>query len=44
VEGSGCRSGDHVRVSVQLFVAQTDRHMWVQNYDRTLADSLALQG
>ena len=35
---------DHVRVSVQLIDAQTDRHIWVQNYDRTLADSLALQG
>ena len=23
---------------------QTDRHIWAQNYDRTLADSLALQG
>jgi tetratricopeptide (TPR) repeat protein len=29
---------------VQLIDAQTDRHIWVQNYDRTLADSLALQG
>ncbi len=44
VEGSVRRSGDHVRVSVQLIDAQTDRHIWVQNYDRTLADSLALQG
>ena len=44
VEGSVRRSGDHVRVSVQLIDAKTDRHLWVQNYDRTLADSLALQG
>jgi TolB-like protein/class 3 adenylate cyclase len=44
VEGTVRRSGDHVRVSVQLIDAQTDRHIWVQNYDRTLADSLALQG
>src|SRR5207237_7378307 len=44
VEGSVRRSGDHVRVSVQLIDAQTDRHIWVQNYDRALADSLALQG
>jgi serine/threonine-protein kinase len=29
---------------VQLIDALTDRHIWVQNYDRTLADSLALQG
>ena len=29
---------------MQLIDALTDRHIWVQNYDRTLADSLALQG
>src|SRR5207245_1276109 len=44
VEGSVRRSGNHIRVSVQLIDALTDRHVWVQNYDRTLADSLALQG
>ena len=44
VEGSVRRSGNHVRVSVQLIDAQTDRHIWAQNYDRTLADSLALEG
>jgi serine/threonine protein kinase len=44
LEGSVRRSGNHIRVSVQLIDALTDRHIWVQNYDRTLADSLALQG
>lgn len=44
VEGSVRRSGNHVRVSVQLIDALADRHIWSQNYDRTLADSLALQG
>src|SRR5438094_5895484 len=44
VEGSVRRSGNHVRVSVQLIDALTDRHIWVQNYDRTLTDSLALEG
>jgi len=44
VEGSVRRSGNHVRVSVQLIDAKTNRHLWAQNYDRTLADSLALQG
>src|SRR5947207_2162205 len=43
VEGSVRRSGNHIRVSVQLIDAQTDRHIWVQNYDRTLADSITLQ-
>jgi len=44
VEGSVRRSGSHVRVSVQLIDARADRHMWAQNYDRTLADSISLQG
>src|SRR5438874_779073 len=44
IEGSVRRSGNHIRVSVQLIDALTDRHIWVQNYDRTLADSLALEG
>jgi serine/threonine protein kinase/Tfp pilus assembly protein PilF len=44
VEGSVRRSGNHVRVSVQLIDAKTDSHLWGQNYDRTLADSLTLQG
>src|SRR5438876_3367111 len=43
VEGSVRRSGNHIRVSVQLIDALTDRHIWVQNYDRTLADSITLQ-
>jgi TolB-like protein/class 3 adenylate cyclase/Tfp pilus assembly protein PilF len=44
IEGSVRRSGNHMRVSVQLIDALTDRHIWVQDYDRTMADSLALQG
>ncbi len=44
VEGSVRRSGNHVRVSVQLIDALTDRHLWAENYDRTLADSIAMQG
>jgi serine/threonine protein kinase len=43
VEGSVRRSGNHIRVSVQLIDALTDRHIWAQNYDRTLADSITLQ-
>ncbi len=43
VEGSVRRAGNRIRVSVQLIDAQTDRHIWVQNYDRTLADSITLQ-
>src|SRR5947207_13609936 len=44
IEGSVRRSGSHIRVSVQLIDALTDRHIWVQDYDRTLVDSLALEG
>jgi serine/threonine protein kinase/Tfp pilus assembly protein PilF len=44
VEGTVRRSGNHVRVSVQLIDAKTDSHVWGQNYDGTLADSLTLQG
>jgi TolB-like protein/class 3 adenylate cyclase/Tfp pilus assembly protein PilF len=44
VEGSVRRSGNHMHVSVQLIDALTDRHIWSENYDRTLADSVTLQG
>src|SRR5438876_4864622 len=44
IEGSVRRSGNHIRVSVQLIDALTDRHIWVEDYDRTMADALALQG
>jgi TolB-like protein/cytochrome c-type biogenesis protein CcmH/NrfG len=44
VEGSVRRSGDHVRVSVQLIDARNDRHVWGENYDRKVADSVSLQG
>src|SRR5437868_1871354 len=43
VEGSVRRSGNRIRVSVQLIDAQTDHHLWVQDYDRTVADSITLQ-
>jgi len=33
-----------VGVTVQLIDALTDRHLWANRYDRTLADSLGLQG
>src|SRR2546430_6002012 len=44
VEGSVRRYGNHIRVTVQLIDALTDRHIWSQTYDRTVADSLVLQG
>src|ERR1044071_1144565 len=44
LEGSVRREGDRVVVNVQLVEAQSARQIWANRYDRTLADSLGLQG
>ncbi len=43
LEGSVRRSGDQVRITVQLIHAASDSHLWTQQYDRTLENVLALQ-
>jgi TolB-like protein/class 3 adenylate cyclase len=43
VEGSVQRAANRVRVSAQLIDARTDRHVWVEKYDRDLADVFAIQ-
>jgi TolB-like protein/Flp pilus assembly protein TadD len=43
LEGSVQRSGNRVRVNVQLIDARTDSHLWAQTYDRDLADVFAIQ-
>jgi eukaryotic-like serine/threonine-protein kinase len=43
VEGSVARSGDRVRITVQLVEAKSDRHMWAKSYERSSRDVLALQ-
>jgi len=43
VEGSVRRSGDHVRVSVQLIDARTGKHIWAEQYDHDVADVIAIQ-
>jgi TolB-like protein/Flp pilus assembly protein TadD len=43
LEGSVRRSNDRVRVTVQLIDAETDEHLWAENYDRTLTDIFAIQ-
>jgi serine/threonine protein kinase/TolB-like protein len=43
VEGSVQRSGNRVRVNVQLVDARTDAHLWAQSYDRDLADVFSIQ-
>ena len=44
VEGSVLKAGDTVRVTVQLIEAETDRHLWADNFDRPLQDILGLYG
>src|SRR6185503_6061137 len=44
LEGGVRREGNRVVVTVQLIDALTDRHLWANRYDRTLTDSLGLQG
>jgi TolB-like protein/Tfp pilus assembly protein PilF len=43
LEGSVQRSGNRVRVSAQLIDAHNDTHVWVEKYDRDLADVFAIQ-
>jgi TolB-like protein len=43
VEGTVLRSGERVRISVQLIEARTDTHLWAESYERDLRDILALQ-
>lgn len=43
VEGSVRRSGNRIRIVVQLIDAQTDRHLWAETYDRELSDAFAIQ-
>jgi TolB-like protein/tetratricopeptide (TPR) repeat protein len=43
VEGSVLRSGDRVRITVELIQAPNDRRLWGGAYDRDLKDVFALQ-
>ena len=45
LEGGVQRAGDRVRVTVQLIDANTDAHLWAENYDRelTAANIFAIQ-
>ncbi len=43
LEGSVRKSGDKVRITVQLIDARTDSHLWSETYDRTLDDIFAIQ-
>jgi adenylate cyclase len=43
LEGSVRKSGNRVRVTVQLIDARSDSHLWSDSYERALDDVFALQ-
>jgi len=43
LEGSVRKAGNRVRIAVQLIDAEHDRHLWAENYDRTLEDVFTIQ-
>jgi len=43
LEGSFRKVGNRIRVTAQLIEVASDRHLWVQNYDRDLNDVFEVQ-
>ncbi|MBA3580528.1 MAG: protein kinase [Gemmatimonadaceae bacterium] len=43
IEGTAFRSGNKVRINVQMVDPETSRHLWTQSYERTMSDVLAVQ-
>ena len=43
LEGSVRKAGNRVRIAVQLIDANSDKHIWAENYDRTLEDVFSIQ-
>jgi TolB-like protein/Tfp pilus assembly protein PilF len=43
LEGSMRRSGDHMRVTVQLIDARSGYHLWSSEYDRPFEDAIRIQ-
>ncbi len=43
LEGSVRRSGDDLRLTLQLIDGRTDEHLWTETYDRKFRESLDLQ-
>ena len=43
LEGSLRRSGDSIRVTVQLIDAESDTHLWTKTYNRSLRDVFGVQ-
>ena len=43
LEGSVRKDGDRIRITAQLIEAETDTHLWSENFDRELTDIFAIQ-
>jgi TolB-like protein/Flp pilus assembly protein TadD len=43
LDGSIRHAGDRVRIVAKLIDVQTDKHLWVETYDRQLTDIFAIQ-
>jgi TolB-like protein/Tfp pilus assembly protein PilF len=43
LEGSVQKSGDRVRINVQLINAESDTHLWAETFDRTVTDLFAVE-
>ena len=43
LEGSVQKTGDQVRITVQLIRADKDAHLWAESYDRKLTDIFAVE-
>ncbi len=43
LEGSVRKSGDRIRITAQLIDAETDTHLWSENFDRDMVDIFAIQ-
>jgi TolB-like protein/DNA-binding winged helix-turn-helix (wHTH) protein/Flp pilus assembly protein TadD len=43
IEGTVVRAGSQIRITAQLIDAHSDRHLWAQDYEGDLRNTLALQ-
>jgi TolB-like protein/DNA-binding winged helix-turn-helix (wHTH) protein/Tfp pilus assembly protein PilF len=43
LEGSMRRSGDHMRITVQLIDARNGYHLWSEDFDRPMEDAIKMQ-
>lgn len=43
LEGSMRRSGDHMRITVQLIDARNGYHLWSENFDKPIEDTIHIQ-